>query len=391
MAGLITGSSTLTVRARQQLGQVEVCETFCDKLQEKLMTEDGSGVVFEDFDISQNKLPVEQFQSIFDMLSLNQAHVQRLRAFGCATLNDTALGFINNWLSQCTEQNAPYEMHLSDCAITTEGFNGLMEAIQFSDAFPPIVPRTGKKAPVYMRLENNFIMEEAIQEKIDSGLVVAFEKRNDNPANYGEAKVKLLVRTPGKYQQKEGDPPDPDDAPAPRPVNDLASSSYGKGQQQAKGNGKSSFGGKSWGGAPTQVATWAPKPFTAPSMGKGVGGKGKSVQPAQTWQGKGAFSGKGAQKGGVAQPQMQKGGWQQPAATQTGKGKGKGKGQDVGARGSVGSAAQRSDRSRTPAPPAGKPPANLPPPWEEHWSDEYGIPYFWNSKTGDAVWERPTK
>jgi len=31
----------------------------------------------------------------------------------------------------------------------------------------------------------------------------------------------------------------------------------------------------------------------------------------------------------------------------------------------------------------------LPYPWEEHWSDEYGIAYYWNSKTGDAAWERP--
>jgi hypothetical protein len=32
----------------------------------------------------------------------------------------------------------------------------------------------------------------------------------------------------------------------------------------------------------------------------------------------------------------------------------------------------------------------LPSPWEEHWSEEYGLHYFWNSKTGDSTWERPT-
>jgi len=32
----------------------------------------------------------------------------------------------------------------------------------------------------------------------------------------------------------------------------------------------------------------------------------------------------------------------------------------------------------------------LPPLWEEHWSEEYGVPYYWNSKTKDAVWIKPT-
>merc|ERR1711862_7741 len=31
----------------------------------------------------------------------------------------------------------------------------------------------------------------------------------------------------------------------------------------------------------------------------------------------------------------------------------------------------------------------LPFPWEEHWSDEYNLCYFWNSKTGESAWERP--
>lgn len=31
----------------------------------------------------------------------------------------------------------------------------------------------------------------------------------------------------------------------------------------------------------------------------------------------------------------------------------------------------------------------LPPDWEEHWSDEYNVPYFWNKKTKESVWVRP--
>eukprot|EP00933_Yihiella_yeosuensis_P074061 TRINITY_DN8289_c0_g1_i2.p1 TRINITY_DN8289_c0_g1~~TRINITY_DN8289_c0_g1_i2.p1 ORF type:complete len:141 (+),score=31.66 TRINITY_DN8289_c0_g1_i2:420-842(+) len=59
----------------------------------------------------------------------------------------------------------------------------------------------------------------------------------------------------------------------------------------------------------------------------------------------------------------------------------------------AGNAGSAADRSRTPAarqpPPApGKKP--LPHPWEEHFSEEYNIPYFWNSETGDALWEKPS-
>ena len=32
----------------------------------------------------------------------------------------------------------------------------------------------------------------------------------------------------------------------------------------------------------------------------------------------------------------------------------------------------------------------LPHPWEELWSVQYKIPYFWNPETGDSSWEKPS-
>merc|ERR1712151_552639 len=49
-----------------------------------------------------------------------------------------------------------------------------------------------------------------------------------------------------------------------------------------------------------------------------------------------------------------------------------------------GNAGTASDRSRTPPPKPVKPANTLPPDWEEHFSEEYGIPYYWNSKTAES-------
>merc|ERR1712039_781676 len=48
-----------------------------------------------------------------------------------------------------------------------------------------------------------------------------------------------------------------------------------------------------------------------------------------------------------------------------------------------------TSKSRPPVPPKSvAKEAPLPHPWEEQFSEEHGIPYFWNSETGEAVWER---
>jgi len=33
--------------------------------------------------------------------------------------------------------------------------------------------------------------------------------------------------------------------------------------------------------------------------------------------------------------------------------------------------------------------SHLPHPWEKHWDESYGIPYYWNSETDESLWEPP--
>jgi len=131
-----------------------------------------------------------------------------------------------------------FEMHLSDNAISTVGFHDLAQAFEENDVFPPKDPKYPDKGPlpVYVRLEGNYIEKEAIQEKIDSGVFMAMRK-SDRPKYSAEVKVRLLVREDRDFAQKKGNPPLPEDAPAPKRVHD-----YGKGSESSKG-GKGGGGG----------------------------------------------------------------------------------------------------------------------------------------------------
>ena len=126
----------------------------------------GKQAVFEDFDISQNMIPVDQFQKIFEILADSSVHVERFRSFGCPTFSDEVTEHLAGWLAEVTESNLPYEMHLSDNAMTTDGFNVLSRALQDNDAFPGVDPKRpddGKRLPMYLRLECNYINEKVIE------------------------------------------------------------------------------------------------------------------------------------------------------------------------------------------------------------------------------------
>lgn len=416
---MISGPPTaLVVRARRQLPTPEAADALCVELSKKL--EEHPELAFEDLDISQNPIPFEHLEIIFAMLAGRK--VERLRLFGCPTFNDMCASLLGEWLSSLTSENAIKEIHLSDCALTADGFNTVMEALEGNDAFPCELERTKARIPVYLRLESNFINPQAIQDRIDSGTLTTFSKKGPKPPTDTTAKAKLLVMDPGDFRQNQGDPPDPKDAPAPKPVTESpyqGRASAPKGAiPRAFGKGASvSPGGYSFGkGQSAVVPAWQSAPI-APvrkitprgTAALAYGSKGfpapRSIAPIVN-NGKGTIGLKGALAPGrvthmapaapaaatpVRFPQLTIRPLGQPSPIVT-----------------VQKPAIRiADRSRTPAPKASPAPAAdaeppapaapedaptaLPHGWEEHFSEEYNIPYFWNIFNGKSMWERPTR
>ncbi|CAE7489876.1 wdr83 [Symbiodinium pilosum] len=116
--------------------------------------------VISDLDVSQNKLTVDQFQTLFLLLGTAGVRVMRFRMFGCATLTDEVLKVMSDYLRALGADAAPNEMHLSDCAITAEGFRDLCSALEETELFPrPVAPNSDTGHPLYLRMENNYIEE----------------------------------------------------------------------------------------------------------------------------------------------------------------------------------------------------------------------------------------
>jgi len=371
----------IEIKARRKLNDPTVFEALLDEIQNLLASRGPEQpAVIEDLDVSQNSLTAEQFGTLFAMLASTSARVQRYRMFGCPAFDDEAARLVSEYFrDSVTPETAPHELHLSDCAITTDGFMLFMDAIESSEVYPLKHPVRGRSVPLYLRLENNFIDPAQIQEKVDAGVIHPNDKSKRTQPGPG-AKVQLVVvsNKPG-YQQKSGTPPAPEDAPAPKQVVDT----WPK-QQQQQQQQWGPQGGKGW-AKNWQPAVRAPLIRANAPVQPIVQLRSTGITPPGRIVGAAGAAGKGVQQAKGAQQQAalkfnSKGGWPQ------------------GTSGSNGSA----DRSRTPVQraqgqagaaarkPAAKKSSDLPRPWEEHWSEEYAIPYYWNAETGDALWEKPT-
>eukprot|EP00747_Dinoflagellata_sp_TGD_P167822 gnl/TRDRNA2_/TRDRNA2_192993_c0_seq1.p1 gnl/TRDRNA2_/TRDRNA2_192993_c0~~gnl/TRDRNA2_/TRDRNA2_192993_c0_seq1.p1 ORF type:complete len:443 (-),score=72.15 gnl/TRDRNA2_/TRDRNA2_192993_c0_seq1:122-1393(-) len=408
----------MTVRARRRLNTNQAADSFNEELLKKIEAAGAQNKMasFEDFDIAQNKIPSEQFETLFATLGTG-VKVERMRLFGCPTLNDEVMNLVAGWLSQVDTEKMPFELHLSDCAITGDGFEALMQAIENNDCFPST--RNNRTSPLYIRLENNYIAPDLIKAKVDSGVVYPFKKGDHIPPDC-QAKVKLVVATDnGRFGQRDGEPPAPENAPPPKQVNDplhiqqqgwagqalawrppASQGAWNSNWQQSwpATSAQQSWGGQqSWG---AQATGWGATQAARPQAATNAWGAPRPVGPAAANMARPAGQAFGQAQGfGAVRPQMQ-------AAASFGAAKGAGKQgtynapqaqvvrpQGKGAFSGGWNVAAAADRSRTPPPrPAAPPPPKngLPPPWEEHWSDEYGIPYYWNPTNGESLWEKPT-
>eukprot|EP00930_Biecheleria_cincta_P052699 TRINITY_DN3798_c1_g5_i1.p1 TRINITY_DN3798_c1_g5~~TRINITY_DN3798_c1_g5_i1.p1 ORF type:complete len:415 (-),score=103.68 TRINITY_DN3798_c1_g5_i1:113-1357(-) len=404
---VIESGNGLEIKGRRRLENPKVFESMLNDVASKLQTasDQSRTLCINDLDISQNKLTQEQFEGLFVQLAVGSVRVVRFRMFGMPTLNDEVMRVMaDHFRTQLTQETAPAEMHLSDCAISTEGFQYLMSAIEETDLYPLPNPRQpGKGWPLYLRLENNYIDQAAIQERVDAGLINCFEKKSGSPmSDVGTGpKINLVVMGAGRYAQKEGTPPAPEDAPAPKNVNDknsIEQNAQMKGSWQQNG----AWGGKGWpaNAAQAMPAQWGGvRPvFQQPGFANAHGMRPPMMQqrpafvmpaprPAQQWQGQQQQH----QWQQHNQQQQQAMHWQQQQQQQQLLQQQQQQQQHFQQQQQMkGNAGASSSRSRTPAPRSGKG-AGLPHPWEEHYSDEYKIPYYWNSETGESLWEKPAE
>jgi len=236
-------------------------------------------------------------------------------------------------------------------------------------------------------------------------------------------KVRIIVRDDDTFGQKTGDPPAPEDAPAPR-------SFKGKGKTGSYDN--------------SQFARGKGDKGDRPSGGKGKGkdgkGKGKGRDATPPWQGRqalpaptswskptastrpGSSAGPASTRRPLRSPEPKRytsepkryshssgetkeRPWSESTSSRT-------SATPYTAFGSRGNSSARpapatkrswdatgedsAKRTRTEKGGKGKGKGakvadKLQSPWEEHWSDEYNMNYYWNSKTGDAKWEKPTR
>lgn len=449
----------LEVKGRRRLGSATEFEGFLEQLSKEIEKKPAGKCVISDLDVSQNKLSTEQFEILFALLAESKVGVMRFRMFGCATINDEVMLVIANYFRGLADgaEVVPREMHLSDCAITSEGFTTFMAAIEETELYPVMAGGKYGQA-LYLRLENNYIEEAVIQEKVDAGIIRA-HKKTDPKSNEAGAKVDLVVQHGGSFQQKQGTPPPPEKAPPPKLIHDrfqeeMTARQYPANAAQYMMGMMQNVAGawqQGWGSQQAhKPSVLAPRPVQARPAGVAA-----LPAAAAAWNQAGGWQ---QQPHGWQQPQQQAaGGWpqqaaaawpqqprpaaaawpqqprpaaaawqqqqqprpaaaawpqqQQPrpglmqqrpagmAAVRPGGGF-NAFGGNVAAQ--LGRSATATDRSRTPAghgarpaavaaPPKQAPPkaGGLPPPWEEQHSEEYGIPYYWNAETGEALWEKP--
>ena len=116
-------------------------------------------------------------------------------------MNDDVMIDLSTWIQQ--ETSDLKELHISGCAITEKGFLALIGALECKDCFPKVNPWTGYYSPLYVRLENNHISTEVIQQKVKQRVVDRVKKEGGSWNAWQPlpiTMVQFLVREWDDYQ-----------------------------------------------------------------------------------------------------------------------------------------------------------------------------------------------
>eukprot|EP00416_Gambierdiscus_australes_P021862 CAMPEP_0171058052 /NCGR_PEP_ID=MMETSP0766_2-20121228/2227_1 /TAXON_ID=439317 /ORGANISM="Gambierdiscus australes, Strain CAWD 149" /LENGTH=472 /DNA_ID=CAMNT_0011513267 /DNA_START=119 /DNA_END=1534 /DNA_ORIENTATION=+ len=221
--------------------------------------------------------------------------------------------------------------------------------------FLPYADRTGlgaEKCRVLERADGNDEGEEV--EELDE----LEEAEAAAAADAGKDDEEAVEEEEGE-EEEEAEPPD--DEPPAEEAEEDPSRSKAKGKGKADANGKATGKGKA--SSSLGVQRTIDKRLAGSSFSCG--------SRAQAGQ-KGSSAGKGSKSLAFVMESKPKAGSKPGVNGKVGK----------AGKGAKGSGKMASPPS---TPPTGKE-SGLPPNWEEHWSEEHGVPYFWNRATKESRW-----
>jgi hypothetical protein len=305
---------------------------FCEALRVAMEPYSQGSVKFENIDVSKVAWDSLHFSLLCDCLVAKEAVAKRFKAYRTG-IDDDCLTSLAEWFAVLPAQGMPSEIHLSHNKITQNGFDALFAALE--DKRNELNPRP---CPIWLRVENNSVPPEHASALASEGRLL-FAK-DIGTARFSATTAVCAMPTLFAGQS----------APQQQTTYQAGGKAAGKSWQQPQQ--------QAWGQQPRVVApqqqAWGQQPQVVAAPRQQV-----VAAPRQV----------------VAAPQR------------------------VTTRGAVafnafagrtnGSAGSAADRSRTPGKPKQAAADALPFPWEEHWSDEYGIPYFWNADTGESLWQKP--
>jgi len=360
-------------------GPPDQAAAFCEALRSRIQEYEHGECFFENVDVSQVAWVPEDFSLLLDVLQENACSANRFKAFKCK-LDDEGLNVVAGWLESLDADHMPSEVHLTDNAITDEGFKLLFGVFEGKRE-----DRSEKAPPIWLRVENNKIDEECVKSLAEEDKVVFVNSVRDRPT--GSTAVVCMPSHAFRFPKQSAA------APAPAAAAAATATSGRKPPPMVVPMQTQRPPLMTVPGQPrpqTRLAMVAPgtrpvPPLTSPARRMVPAGSTPVMVPhAARW---GAQSqARPAQAWGQAsRPMLYPSRAAAGRAPAPGGASGASKQVDTGSTPTV--ARSRSPPRKRPQEPKQKP---LPFGWEEHFSEEYQVAYYWNQETDESMWERPS-